>query len=94
MEQSGLGAGARIGPQTLVGQYDDPLGSDRLDANVERTCLARGIGPGLDQAHIFLEDRVLHRDTQRQQPVQPTLDRWQPFEQNAFIIDQFKAGHF
>ena len=74
-EQPGLRAGEGIGAQNLIGQRDNTLGADRLDAQIERARLARRIDAGLDQADIFLEDRVLVSDAQRQDTVEPAVNR-------------------
>jgi len=91
-EQPGFGAAHRVGAQDGVGKLDHPLGADGLDPDVKRPGLARRIDAGLDQPHIFLEDRILRRDPQGKDAVQPALDRWQLVEQCAMLIDEFQTG--
>ena len=50
----------------------DPHGFQSL---VERSGLARSFDPRFDKSEILLEDRVLERDRQRKNAVEPALDR-------------------
>src|SRR3546814_6975918 len=64
-EQSGLGAGHRIGAQRLLRPGNDLFGSDGLDPDVKRAGLARRIDARLDQPHILIEHRVLGGEPER-----------------------------
>src|SRR3546814_3201241 len=41
---------------------------------------------------ILLEDRILSRDPQREDAVEPSLDRRQLVEQGAVLIDELQTG--
>ena len=66
----------------------EPVDEQRLDADVECTRVAGGRDPGFNQGQIFVEDRVLERDRQGQQPVQPPLDGRQVIAQAAIFAFQ------
>lgn len=66
----------------------DLLDQDRLDADIESAAFARRVDARLDQRDIFLEDSVLRGDPERQEPIEPALERLA-----AVIVDQFEAGH-
>jgi hypothetical protein len=51
------------------------VGHQGLDAGIEGACLASRIDPRLNQPQEFIEDGVLERDGQRQNTVEPALDR-------------------
>src|SRR3546814_11210571 len=57
-EQSGLGAGHRIGAQRLLRPGNDLFGSDGLDPDVKRAGLARRSDASLDQPPIFIQPLV------------------------------------
>src|SRR3546814_13300466 len=92
-EQSGLGAGHRIGAQRLLRPGNDLFGSDGLDPDVKRAGLARRIDARLDQPHIFIEDRVLGGDPEREDAVEPALDRRQLFEERDLLVSELEIGH-
>src|SRR3546814_4529788 len=55
--------------------------------------LARRIDARLDQPHIFIEDRVLGGDPEREDAVEPALDRRQLFEERAILVSELETGH-
>ena len=64
-----------------------------LDGICRELCLlARRIDARLDQAHIFIEDRVLGRDPECEDAVEPALDRWQIVAQAAAFGFQREPG--
>ena len=87
-----LGPADGIAPNDGAIENADPLGGDAFDADIKRARLACGFDPGFDQADIFIEDRVLKRDPQRKNAVQPALDRGQIVSQFAAFGFQLKSG--
>src|SRR3546814_8502022 len=90
-EQTRFGAGYRVFPEHALRDLNDTLGPDRFDAEVERSGFARCVDAGLYEPHIFLENRVLGRDPEREDAVEPALDRRQLVEQGAMLIDKLQA---
>ena len=88
-EQVGLGARIGVGPEQVALDLDDPLGDDRLDSDIEAAGGAERIDARFDQAEIFVEHGILQRDRERQQPVEPALDRRHILLQAAAgLVDQ------
>src|SRR3546814_21195755 len=50
-------------------------------------CLLRGIDASFDKTQILVEDRILDRDRQGEDAVQPSLDRRQLIDQLTFIFE-------
>ena len=92
-QQPGFGPGHRIGAQRLLGSGDDLFGADGLDPDVKCAGLARRIDARLDQAHIFIEDRVLGRDPECEDAVEPALDRRQFLQKCAVLVGELETGH-
>jgi hypothetical protein len=101
---SGVNLGAHCASSEKLGRSaigilaQDPLlddgqlvGHQRLDAGVESARLAGCIDPCLDQPKEFIEDRVLERDRQRQNAVEPALDRREVVGEAAFLL-KLEAG--
>jgi hypothetical protein len=53
------------------------LDRNGLDPEIECACLPGCIDPRFDQAQEFVKDAVLQRDRQREDAVEPALDRWE-----------------
>jgi hypothetical protein len=70
-EDLGLGATGVVSPDDGAIEDRDALGVDALDAQIERASFARRFDAGFDQAEIFVEDCVLKRDTQGENPIKP-----------------------
>src|SRR3546814_12321226 len=67
--------------------------STTLVRSVKRAGLARRIDARLDQPHIFIEDRILGGDPEREDAVEPALDRRQLFEERAILVSELETGH-
>ena len=81
----------RVGAQSRVFQDLEGLDRDRLDPQIERARLARGIDPRFDQPHVFVEDRVLQPDRQREDAVEPALDAWQVLDHRTVFGRDLQA---
>src|SRR3546814_9256732 len=90
-EQTRFGAGYRVFPEHALRDLNDTLGPDRFDAEVERSGFARCVDAGLYEPHIFLENRVLGRDPEREDAVEPALDRRPLVEQGSMLLDKLQA---
>src|SRR3546814_11137108 len=70
----------------------DAIGIEALNAEIERSGLARRLDTRFDEAEIFVEDGVLERDAQREDAVEPALDRRQVFGKPAGLALQIESG--
>ena len=70
-------SGRGIGSQQRIGDDFEAFDRDRLNAKIEGSSLPCGIDPCLNQGDELVEDRVLQRDRQRQDAIEPALDRRQ-----------------
>ena len=61
---------------------------------IERAGFLRRLDARLDQAEILVEDRVLERDTQREDPVEPALDGRQLLLETAAFSLQLEPSQF
>src|SRR3546814_20974288 len=70
----------------------DAIGIEALNAEIERSGLARRLDTRFDAAEIFVEDGVLERDAQREDAVEPALDRRKVFGKPAGLALQIESG--
>src|SRR3546814_17282784 len=70
----------------------DVIGIEALNAEIERSGLARRLDTRFDEAEIFVEDGVLERDAQRADAVEPALDRRKVFGKHAGLALQSESG--
>src|SRR3546814_7754433 len=70
----------------------DAIGIEALNAEIERSGLARRLDTRFDEAEIFVEDGVLERDAQREDAVEPALDRRKVFGKPAGLALQIESG--
>ena len=76
------------------------VSDQRFDARIERAGFLGRLDTRFDQAKEFVEDGVLHGDRQRQNAVEPALDRRQTLDQRTFVFkleacpvaERFEAG--
>ena len=72
--QAGFCAGNRIGSQKLVAENFEAIDANRLKAQIESSSFARCLDSRFDQPQIFIEDRILERNRQSKDAVEPALD--------------------
>ncbi|KAK0359221.1 hypothetical protein LTR94_032177, partial [Friedmanniomyces endolithicus] len=65
---------------------------DRFDADIEAPRFARGRHARFNQGKELVEDAVLERDRQREDAIEPALDRWHLVLEDTVLVGQFKAG--
>ena len=58
-QQMRFGTGVAIGVKMVALEFDDPLGDDRLDLDIELAGQAQCVDPGFDVGQILLEYGVL-----------------------------------
>src|SRR3546814_934650 len=88
----GFGAAYGIAPDHRPVEDRNTVGRDRFDTKIEGAGLACLFHPCFDQAEIFVEDRVLQVDAQRQDAVQPPLDRGQGLGEPPALPGQVQTG--
>ena len=81
-----------IGAQQSVRQHLKALDRDGLKAKIQRPGLPRSIDPRFDEAEEFVEDGILQRDRQREDAVEPALDRRKIIDHPAFGTFDAQAG--
>ncbi len=74
LEQMGRRPRERVGAKQSIRQDLEALDRDGLDPEIERAGLPCSIDPCFDQRQELIEDRVLQRDRQREDAVEPALD--------------------
>lgn len=74
-DETGLGSGHGIGAQEFICQDIETINPDGFQSLVERSGLARGFDPRFDETKVFIKYGVLERDRQRENAVEPTLNR-------------------
>ncbi len=74
-DKTGLGTGHGVRAQEFVGEDREVIDPHGFQSLVERSRLPRSFNPRFDEAEIFIEYGVLERDRQRENAVEPALDR-------------------
>lgn len=88
----GFCAACLIAPDHGAIKDRDAFGIDALDTKIERARFARRLDPGLDQTEIFIEDRILQRDAQCENTIEPALNGRQLLLQPTAFALQLKSG--
>ena len=90
--------GEKLGRSAIGILAKDPLlddgqlvGHQRLNPSIECAGLARRIDPRLDQSEEFIEDGILQGDGQREDTVEPALDRREIVGEAALLL-KLQAG--
>src|SRR3546814_617085 len=93
-EPKNFGFSARVGIAANDGAIEDgdAIGIEALNAEIERSGLARRLDTRFDEAEIFVEDGVLERDAQREDAVEPALDRRKVFGKPAGLALQIERS--
>ena len=89
-EQLRLRSARRMRVERAPRDHGQALRPDRLDADVVNARRDRALDLGREQAFEHLEEPVLQRDRQRQQPVQKGRDRRQILAQRPVAIGQLE----
>ena len=91
-EQLRLRSARRMGVERAPRDHGQALRPHRLDADVVNARRDRALDLGCEQAFEHLEEPVLQRDRQRQQPVQEGRDRRQILAQRPVAVGQLEPG--
>ena len=91
-DQAGFRAGNRVGTQELVAENFEAIDADRLKPQIEISSFTRRLDSRFDQPQIFIEDRILERNRQSKDAVEPALDSRKVVGQPAIGILEPKAG--
>ena len=86
-EEMGCRARERVSAQQRVGQDVEVLDRDGLDPEVERARLPGSIDPRFNETEELVKDAILQGDRQREEPIEPALDRRK-------IVDHRSVGSF
>ena len=87
-----FGAALRMRVDRLAAGDGEALGRDGLDAEIIGAGRNRALDAGAQQILEHLEQGVLQRDGQRQQPVEEGRDRRQVLAQSAVLVGQPQPG--
>ena len=82
----------RVGAQHGVVDEGRRIDQDGLDPDIEPSGLARSRYARLDECEELVEDLVLQRDRQRQDAVQPPLDRREVIFHDAVLVAELETG--
>ena len=88
----GRGPAHRVGAEQRVVADRRPVDHDRLHADIERAGIPRSGDACLHEREEFIEDAVLQVDRQREEAVQPALDRRQLLLQHTILVAELEAG--
>ena len=74
-DEASFCSGHGVGAQEFIGEHREAIDPYGFQSLVEGSGLARSFDPCLVEAEILFEDRILERDRQREDAVEPALDR-------------------
>ena len=91
-DETGLGTDHRVCAQEFIGEHREAIDPHGFQSLIKRSGFTRSFDPRFDETKVFVEYGVLERDRQRENAVEPALDRGEIIGQSAIGAFKSEAG--